>query len=627
MNLTARLSLLAASGTLLASTSAAQVPMHNNWAEHYERMFRNDYLEWPGTATHPAPSFKRLVAGDFRADGEQDVAVHEGDRAYVWHDVTYANLLLPIATSDVNDIDLAPTTSGQPDQLALVRSTGLFSANWPASLSTPPTLSAVSTTNPNAWLGAKLVRCADFDADGVTDYVGLASDGLTVLRLVGGGGNPTDSFVAPDTVQDLGLLLWDLDAPRELAIATTQGMYVHELVGATTWSPAETFDSGFDCRRLAVLRGVIRNRLAWVADLGATEELRVARLGLAVETVQLPLGTEVVGLCGADADGDGYLDLMFNTRTHLAPYFVKSYAPAIPAFAPSINWTYSLVDDDPTLTGAVASNNNCPPLFHDFNGDGNADLFLALEQTGQVLDQAPAAVYMPWTPTAGYANKVSFLAGGIHLPPDTNGLRSLDLRITGQLLPTVQNVTANALEVIVYRQTEAGEELEEYAVAWQLYDVSYFSTETSDDMRIAVQFQDDACFESTVQGETNLYWFELWPRTVDWNSPGAPEAPTIIRNHARRFVGVGANELDVCDYLCNEEGTALALDDAPTGTEFESDECVGAGSPNSWECVASYGEGTTQGPAAVIRIRLPVRNGATQFAGPRVFMPCAPCVY
>lgn len=625
MNVKTRLFSIALGAASLAGAATAQLVMHNNSAEDYVAMHESERLYWPAG---PTPNFKRTVAGDFRAEQSLDVAVLAGDSVHLWHDASYSNLRVELVASDVNDIDTAPQGVGLADGLAIVRSTGLFLVTLPVNPSDPPVITAVATSNPSVWNGAGLVRALDYNADGVTDYVGLASDGVTILRLLGGSGGATESFVSPHTVHDLGVMLWDLDSARELAVATSSGTFIHELVGATVWAPATTMDSGKNCFTLTVLRGVGRDRVAWALDVGSEEEIHVARIGFAVEVVTLQLGTEVVGLSAADGDGDGDIDIVFNTRAHLAPVYLRNHNPAIPAFATSIAWGAAVVDSDVDIPTWPASNNTCAPLFRDFDYDGKADLFLALPQTSTTLNQSPAGVYMPWTNLPGIPVEVDWLSGGMlsqHANPGVQ-LRTLHLKLAPTILPEGNNEQANALEVLVYRQEQAGGLLEPSVLAWQLYRCDSFGP--SDSLRVSVSFQDDTCFTGTGGSDSKLYWFEIWPRRVDW-STGPSGNPPVIRNYARRFVGVGANDEDVCEYLIGGGGLAgAALYEGTSASEEAPASC--SGSEATLDCVEGPGNGTTQGPAAVIRVRLPERPVATEMPTSRTLVECGSamtCVY
>lgn len=614
MNPTARLFSIALGAMCFAGAATAQFVMYDNTAENYVQMPELDRLYWPSGAT---PNFRRLVAGDFRADQSLDVAVLEGNALHLWHDPSFANHRVELASSDVNDVDVAAQGAGQADALAIVRSTGLFVVTLPISPSNPPIVTAVSTSNPSVWNGATLVRCADFNSDGVTDYVGLASDGLTILRLIGGSGGATDSFVSPHTVRDLGLFMWDLDSHRELAVATSSGMFVHELVGAGAWSPAATYDSGDDCFTMSVLRGASRDRIAWAVDYSVADEVHVARNGYPLEPVQLAIGMEVVGLSAADGDGDGDIDIMVNTRQHLAPIYIRNYNPTIPAFATAFAWAAATVDNDPLLPTLPASNNNCPPLFRDFDYDGRADLFLALPQTTSTLNQSPAGVFMPFTDVPGVPLEIEWIDGG-GVTQSGSGQPVLRLSLTADILPTVNGVTANALDVIVYRQSVAFADLEPGVLAHQLYRCD--NVNTGDKLHIWVGINDNECFLNS-QSQSGLYWFEIWPRCYDWGTTWPESDPVLIRNYARKFAAVGATEASVCDYLIDTGGEdGRLLNDllatyVPESTSLLT--CTGA-----IDCLSEGTGGTTQGPAAVIRVRLPTIPPNTEYPTTRTPQVC-----
>jgi hypothetical protein len=527
-----------------APLAASQVP---NQVLAYEEMLATDLMSWIASEE---PTFKRIVAGDFSADGVEDVAVHDGTNAFVWHDAIVHTLCLPVDDNVLaNDIDTVRGVNGYGDRLALVNSGGLYEAIWPSQSMVQASVVAVSTTNPSEWYGALKVRCGDVDNDGIDDYVGVASDGVSILRLYSGTSQATSRFTPPSgdlaDIHDIALLQWDTDTALEVAVATDEGLRIYDLSSSTFGYKHAHYDASDVCRRIGILKGSSRDRCAWSVEDTSNDEIHVVRYGLSLEAVVLESGMRVVGICGADADADGDNDIMFNTTLHMAPIFLRNEFPSTPSFsAPSSpNWSLSTVDDA-LLLGANGANNQCPPLFRDFNHDGRADLFLALEQTGYSLNLNPHFVFLPWVPTKHETAKPApdWAAGGVVSDTVTDGERWFHLRIDPLDLPTA----ANALEVKTYRQRTDTFQLVPDVLHWTLH--LYPSLDEDDHIRLDFEFtQPNGCLLSSDPEVSYIYWFDVWPRTWD------PITSETSGNFAHRIAAVGAGDADVCTYLCGTD--------------------------------------------------------------------------
>jgi hypothetical protein len=581
----------------LAPFAAAQIPVPNQVLD-YDPMLVSDTMSWNESEE---PTFKRLVAGDFSADGVEDVAVHDGANAFVWHDAVVLTLCLPVDNNVLaNDIDTVRGVNGLGDRLALVNSAGLHEAIWPSQSMVQASVVAVSTTNPSEWYGALKVRCGDVDKDGVDDYVGVASDGVSILRLYSGTGQATSRFTPPsgeqDDIHDIALLQWDTDTALEVAVATDAGLRIYDLSSATFGYKHAHYDSSAVCRRIGILAGTSRDRCAWSVEDVSNDEIHVVRYGLSLESVVLESGMRVVGLSGADADADGDNDIMFNTTLHLAPIFLSNAFPNTPSFSTTLtpDWDLSTVDDA-LLLGANGANNVCPPLFKDFNFDGRADLFLALEQTGASLNLNPRFAFLPWVAQKYPSVKPPPLwssGGVVSNDIEVNGLlnlRSFNLRIDPEDLPD----GANALEVKTYRQRTDTFQLEPEVLTWSLH--LYPTLGEGDHIRLEFDLdQENACFASAGAEGTNIYWFDVWPRV--WN----PSTSETSGNYAHRIAAVGAGDADVCAYLCGTDVLTAVWFNHGFGTVSPAN-CTGAS-------VANCDEGNAGAPSAhgvVVRPRLP----------------------
>jgi hypothetical protein len=515
----------------------------------YEEMLVSDSMPWN---VSEEPTFKRLVVGDFSADGTEDVAVHDGANAFVWHDAVVLTLCLPVDDSVlVNDIDTVRGLNGFGDRLALVNSGGLHEAIWPSQSMVQASIVAVSTTNPSEWYGALKVRCGDLDNDGDDDYVGVASDGVSILRLFSGTSQATSRFTPPsgeqDDIHDIALLQWDTDIALEVAVATDAGLRIYDLSSATFGDKHAHYDASDVCRRIGILKGTSRDRCAWSVVDVSNDEIHAVRYGLSLEAVVLGSGMRVVGLCGADADADGDNDILFNTTMHMSPLLLINDFPNTPTFpAPGGAGWSSFTVDDPLLVNANGANNECPPLFRDFNFDGRADLFLALEQSGVSLNLDPRFAFLPWVTQKIFVSKPAppWAAGGVvsNAVVNPGNLRSFHLRINPDDLPE----GVNSLEVKAYRQRNDTLQLVPEVIDWKLF--LYPTLEEGDLLRLEFNLaQNDACFESTESGVNNIYWFDIWPRV--WN----PTTSETSGNYAHRIAAVGAGEDDVCTYLCGTD--------------------------------------------------------------------------
>ncbi len=577
--------------------AAAQIPVPNQVLD-YDPMLASDQMAWN---VSEEPSFKRLVAGDFSADGVEDVAVHDGTNAFVWHDAVVLTLCLPVDNTVLaNDIDTVRGLNGLGDRLALVNSGGLHEAIWPSQSMVQASVVSVSTTNPSEWYGALKVRCGDIDNDGDDDYVGVASDGVSLLRLFSGTSQATSRFTPPsgeqDDIHDIALLQWDTDLALEVAVATDAGLRIYDLSSSTFGDKHAHYDASDVCRRIGILKGTSRDRCAWSVEDTSNDEIHVVRYGLSLESVVLESGMRVVGISGADADADGDNDIMFNTTLHMAPIFLSNAFPGTPAFCTTQtpNWSDSTVDDA-LLLNANGANNQCPPLFRDFNADGRADLFLALEQSGVSLNLDPRFAFLPWVaqkvPTAKPAP--AWAAGGV-VSDETEQqgaqhLRSFNLRINPDDLPS----NANALEVKAYRQRTDTFELEASVLSWSLH--LYPTLDEGDHIRLEIELdQELECLDSGIQDVDYIYWFDVWPRTHN------PSNGQTSGNFAHRIAAVGVGEASVCTYLCGTDVLTAVWFNHAFG-EVEAEQCTGA---DISDC-DGVNAGSTPTHGVVVRPRLP----------------------
>jgi len=180
-------------------------------------------LDVPGGAY-----FGRAVAAELDGDGHLDYVWQNNTSVRTAHGIYIYESFSTLATG-VTDFDVIEGigTAGR-DGLGLLLSTGLTVRTW------EPQGVVDDVWESNLWNDALLVRAGELEP-GSPGFVGVDADSETILVTLGAAGHPTSSFTVeetpPMTVIDLAPLQWDGSGDAEIAILTTDGVYVHRLDG------------------------------------------------------------------------------------------------------------------------------------------------------------------------------------------------------------------------------------------------------------------------------------------------------------------------------------------------------------------------------------------------------------
>jgi len=337
-------------------------------------------IEWPGSFGSAA--FKRVIVGDFNADGIRDAAVLSGTQAAFLNAPTTWRWALALSGA-VNDIDSSRGlgTNGY-DAIAAVASDGLKLYTF--NLSTHDfSSSVVSSSSP--WLNAKLVRSADINGSGVSDYVGVASDARTVILRYDVSGTPTESsFTTSYDISDILLLQWDNDSPLEIACLDTFGVEVFKLNGTRTAWFANSGTSGDAFTSFRVTSDT-HDHIAWVVKNSSGQQTlnELSRHDGRITAASTFPANTFAFIAAADSTGsagvpDGNSELVVARNDGYYPIGLLNLAQTAPSPNFSLdtgssawcNLTWSIPVWNPSST-VIA-----PIAYTDVDGDGIPDLLV-----------------------------------------------------------------------------------------------------------------------------------------------------------------------------------------------------------------------------------------------------------
>jgi hypothetical protein len=386
---------------------------------------------WPASIDDPGP-FRRAVAGQFTPEKAQDVALIDGVRLAL-----LANpddfFAVSLVDTPILDLDrLRGAGAGGLDALATVGAAGLR-RQW----YDPSTQSfAGATIEAAAWAGAKLVRAADLNGDGLSDLIGIASDGQSVLFQLASGSATTFSacagFSAQANVRDVVALQWDADQPLEVAMLTDLAIEVHEQGGALVNTFAGAVPGGTFCA--IGQAGQTKERLVWITEYAPPAFQYLAVLTPAGVSDLVDLGSlDAFAVVPTDYDQDGDEDILISHRYSYELLWIENQrTPQNPNGA-----TFTPAGDQKVFqvpNPGPAPQNAAWPVAADLDGDGDDDVAFANQGSlsfnvyrGEALDQAAnkphvtAAAYVPGllgapgTLTLTLAAPSSIPSGATHL--------------------------------------------------------------------------------------------------------------------------------------------------------------------------------------------------------------------
>jgi hypothetical protein len=495
--------------------------------------------DWP-TSIGASGSFGRADSGSFTPDLYPDVVQLDGSQPVLLVDIDlgFAPIVIPVSANDV-----ATLSGGHPaglDAVAVVSAAGLELWWWDSGLSGLVSQSLNTTT----WAGAGTVRTADLDADGDQDLYGVAADGITVLTLLAGSGGSYvagSSFVAPTAVDALEAVLWDADAPRELAVMTALGVEVRELDGTLI----NTFAAALPGGALCVLgqSGQSQERLAWITDhTGSGCQLLMTLSPLGSGDI-IDLGTlGAVAMVPTDYDLDGDDDVLISHRYSYDLLRIENQRspanPTGPTFIDDPSEMQTFYADTP----GAAPQNEAWPVIADLDNDGDDDVAFAGEKYEKYIVFRGEAVLeddqcVSVTPTEYVVTS-----------PGSHG--QLDLTLDA---PLTTDPGATDLEIVVRRQASSTSDMDSLAVGLQSVPLP-----ASWPAPISIQIPEGDC------AFTAAYHIEI--RVVERDAGGAVVA--AYPTHISTFSLLGAE----VDAFASDEAVGAPRDvpaPTPQGAEFD----------------------------------------------------------
>jgi hypothetical protein len=412
------------------------------------------WSSWPASLSDPGP-FERAVSGQFTPDGALDVALIDGSELVLLTNPDEFFAASKVATAVADLERLAGAGAAGLDALATVGSSGLKRYWYDASSASFPSAAIGSS----AWMGARLVRSADVNADGLADLVGLAADGQTVLQEIAT--SPTAFSAGPSsaalaTVRNLVLLQWDTDSPLEVALLTDLSVEVRELGGTLLDQFAAATPGGTFCA--IGQTGTAQERLVWLTEYAppAFQYLLVLSPGGVSDVVDLG-ALDAFAVVPTDYDLDGDDDILISHKFSYELLWIENQrtpqAPSGPSFTPiGDRKVFEVVNPGP------APQNEAWPVAADFDGDGDDDVAFA--------NQGELRFNVYRGEAVSQDTRRASVISGIYTPGLLGGNGTLSLVLGA---PPAIPAGVTHLEVRAWRQATCGAPLDLGAVAVKSY--------------------------------------------------------------------------------------------------------------------------------------------------------------
>jgi hypothetical protein len=408
------------------------------------------WTSWPTYLSDPGV-FGRAVAGQFTPDGALDVALIDGAELVLLSnpDEFFAPSKVATGVADVERL----TGAGMAglDALATVGSSGLRRCWYDA-----PSASFLSAAiGSPSWTGARLVRSADVNGDGLADLLGLAADGQTVLQLIAT--SPTSfsagtSSAALATVRNLLALQWDTDSPLEVALLTDLSVEVRDLDGTLLDDFTAATPGGAFCA--IGQAGTAQERLVWITEYAppAFQYLIALSPGGVADIVDLG-ALDAFAVVPTDYDLDGDDDILISHKFSYELLWIQNQrtpqSPSGPSFTPvGDRKVFEVANPGP------APQNEAWPVAADLDGDGDDDVAFAIQGDLRFNVYRGEAISQD-------ARRASIVSG-VYVPGLLGGNGTLNLVLGA---PSTFPAGATHVEVRAWRRASLGVPLDPAPVA------------------------------------------------------------------------------------------------------------------------------------------------------------------
>lgn len=355
--------------SILTSAAHAQIPAWLHW------------FDWPTDGTLGGTAdFGRSISGRFVGNARPCAATLRGMIPVLAVEPHLRQSLSHLRTL-AYDLDTLTNGGPLPAQDAIVTVGPLGLQLW-VSLPAVPTMVGTLLDN-GAWANARLVRCADLDADGDDDVVGIGADGRTLLAIYQ---QPDGSWVnnlpvsIPDDVLRMELAQWTPGSsmPR-FVLAHAGKLDVRTITGTLLTSFPSPSSS--TAQVIAVLdRDVsLGDQVAWAQPTasGSTQQLII--VDAAGTEPAVSLGSNwVVEMSACDLDGDDDGDLCV-CRTSIVRAEFWIHQDPVGGLPPQLVFDPQEVVTHDLGLPPTSHPNRALPLLHDFDSDGSTDLYLPID--------------------------------------------------------------------------------------------------------------------------------------------------------------------------------------------------------------------------------------------------------
>ena len=468
-----------------------------------------------GLGIDPAAEFGIAHAGRINNDPRPDIVVMRGTSPVVFVNPATWDAVLRVPLEGTSAAVLPRAGSGQ-DEILVTTSQGLRGA-----LRDTTTSFATRTIGADGlWAGADFVATAQLDSVDGVDIYGVRNDlgfaGVLLADTSGiGDGFYDEMLIALDVFPVENGTAADLDGNgfRSLAFTSASGLHVyHE---DNLFDAYAVGDGGHVATIASGIPG--KERIAWITSVSGSGDVLYFVDDAGLSSPVVLGGTGVIGLHSADLDHDGDDDLVTSiTRSHdLVVYW-------------NDNGTF---DDDARSVLAVsetgfAPDNRATPTTADLDGDGDTDLFHAIQssETAFVWNNTDTASAQT-TPQLGSPTLFNFVARD---PDDEDTLWDGYLQLEIEDAPAIP-AGATHLELFIWRK-----------------DVLETPTKATPETGHAFRFPVGSGYDTGViileEPEPSLFFFQFQYVTLDGNndrtemfppatfalSPGVPQAePTL----------------------------------------------------------------------------------------------------